>query len=116
MTLTSIRTEYGKRDDATYEKTEFTLGEHYRVFRLKIMHDNGYTFKDYTVRKNGDNYLPDIYFEDDIFSDEQDAQFKIQTSAYGALDAGEIQKVIEGYQEAIEAVKILNINFRHINK
>lgn len=57
-------------------------------------------------------YVPPIYFGyDSIFAKHEKQQFKIQTVAYGAKDITEIQKVIEGYQNAIEVVEVLTKTF-----
>lgn len=50
-------------------------------------------------------YLPKIY--SDINWDSEKWEFKIQTTAYGALKPEEINEVINGYQEAQEVVKEL---------
>lgn len=121
MMLTSISTKTAKRDGATNERTVFTLGEHYTVYRLVTRYPSGYTFKNFRVSVETidqmDNFIPDIYYDDDFENDGKDAQFKVQTTAYGALDINAIELVTKGYEEAIEAVKILNKNFtRHIDR
>lgn len=54
-------------------------------------------------------YLPNIYCRDD--SEMRVLGFDIQTTSYGALSADEIQKMIEGYNEAIEVVSVLTKRF-----
>lgn len=54
-------------------------------------------------------YLPSIYYR--TYRNKEKNHFEIQTTAYGALDADEIRKVIAGYQQALEAVEILERNF-----
>jgi len=109
MTLCSIETKRINLETRTVEATRFTLGEHYMVTRRVCKYADGTTWKDYNVTKTGD-YIPDIYYNDGIFSDEKPG-FKIQTTAYGDKNIDEIKKIMAGYQEAIEAVEILTKNF-----
>ena len=114
MTLNSIdykqKVDGGKR----YERTEFTLGEHYRVVKNVTIYEDGEVYKRFSVNMSFEdrhnNYIPEIYYEDGIFGDEK-PEFRIQTAGYGAMDAETIKKIIAGYQEALEAVEILNKNF-----
>ena len=109
MTLCSIETKEIKLETRTIKATCFTLGEHYMVTRRVCEYVDGTMWKDYNVMKNGE-YIPEIYYNDGIFSDEKPG-FKIQTTAYGAKNIDEIKKIMAGYQEAIEAVEILTKNF-----
>ena len=64
----------------------------------------------YVSKKERSYYIPEIYFENGVLG-EGEEKFKIQTTAYGALDAPEIEKIMEGYKLAIEAVKELTERF-----
>ena len=114
MTLCTVNHKEKVEDGKKYERDEFTLGKHYTVVRNITRYEDGDKMVricvnlSYEDRHN--NYFPEIYYEDDIFG-ESKPEFKIQTTAYGAMNPDEIQKVIAGYQEAIEAVRILNMNF-----
>lgn len=57
------------------------------------------------------NYTPEIMFYDGSRSWAGPRGFKIQTSAYGAKTPEEIQKVVAGYNYALEAVAILTDKF-----
>lgn len=54
--------------------------------------------------------MPEINYEDGLWTKEKSC-FKIQTCAYGAMGVAEIEKVVAGYQEAMEVVKVLTMNF-----
>lgn len=93
------------------ERDTFTLGEHYRVTRFVTTYEDGEVIKNYSVSSD-DEYMPEIYY-DDCFGlvGRGKPAFKIQTCAYGAKSVDEIEKIIAGYQEAVEAVKVLTLNF-----
>lgn len=114
MTLTSIAYRTKEQDGKRYEGTTFILGEHYTVERYITRYENGNVYKRYSVNVRRDdrheNYIPEIYYWDDIFGEEK-PRFEIQTTSYGALSPEEIKKVIAGYNEAVEAVEILTKNF-----
>lgn len=114
MTLCTISHKEKIADGKKYERDEFTLGKHYTVVRNITRYEDGDVLKRICVNVSYEdkhnNYIPEIYYEDDIFG-EYRPQFKIQTTSYGSMDPKEIQKVIAGYQEAMEAVEILTKNF-----
>ena len=60
-------------------------------------------------------YVPEIYYEEKMGivngSIVRNESFEIQTTAYGPKSAEEIEKIIAGYQEAVEVVRILNKEF-----
>lgn len=95
-------------DGAKYTEIKYELG------RYKFDYDVA-EYKDRKVERfsfNGgifdENYLPQIYFEERFGCERF---FSIMTTSYGSLKTEEIKKVIEGYQEAVEAVEILEKEF-----
>lgn len=56
-----------------------------------------------------ERYLPDIYSRTDDGG--KIVGFKVQTTSYGALPVGEVKKVVDGLNEAIEVVEILTKTF-----
>lgn len=91
-----------------------TDSENYKVYTCL-----GYVFSEKTystgltqisVRKKigetNNEYLPDIYVDDDISSCKIKG-FKIQTTSYGTMGCDDIEKIISGYNEAIKFVKVL---------
>ena len=114
MTLNCVDHKEKREDGKFLQRDEFTLGDHYRVIRLTTtyeesipMHKKGFTITNFSVRKD-DEYIPEIVYH--IFGKEK-PEFKVQTCAYGAQRADVIEKIIAGYQEALEAVSILKLNF-----
>lgn len=98
-----------------YEGVTYTLGEHYTVERYIKTYKDGSVYQNFYVKvadynEGRKNYIPEIYYEDNYFG-ERNPRFEIQTTSYGALNPEEIQKVIKGYQEAVEAVEILTNRF-----
>ena len=97
-------------DGTVRENNYFKLGK-YEVEEYTVTYDDGKSYKRIAVSEDwNERYLPRIEYCDDILG-EKAPEFKIQTTAYGALKPEEIKKVIEGYQEALEAVEILTANF-----
>ena len=64
----------------------------------------------YVSPKDCNDYIPEIYFKDGVLGKGKE-KFRIQTTAYGALDMSEIEKMMEGYKSAIKAVKELTERF-----
>ena len=114
MTLCTIDHKEKVENGKKYERDEFTLGKHYTVVRNITRFENGERYIRFYVNLSFEdrhnNYFPEIYYEDGVFG-EAKPEFKIQTAGYGAMNPEEIQKIIAGYQEAIEAVEILTKNF-----
>ena len=114
MTLCTISHKEKIEDGKKYERDEYTLGKHYTVVRNITRFEDGDRLVRIHVNLSYEdrhmNYFPEIYYEDGIFGDEE-PEFKIQTTSYGAMNPDEIKKIIAGYQEAIEAVEILTKNF-----
>lgn len=54
--------------------------------------------------------MPDIEYRDGYLTSGK-PEFRVQTTAYGALNLDEIEQVMEGYKQAVEVVKILTKNF-----
>ena len=95
-----------------HEGTAYELGR-YKVDKYIATYETGYVYKRIIVSvpwEERENYIPEIYYEDDYYGTHT-PRFEIQTAAYGALSPEEIAKVIAGYQEALEAVKILTKEF-----
>ena len=99
------------KDGTVREYNSFKLGK-YEVEEYTVTtYEDGKSYKRVAVSKDWDErYLPEINYCDDILG-EKAPEFKIQTTAYGALKPEEIEKVVEGYKEALEAVEILTANF-----
>lgn len=90
----------------TVKKETMTL-KSYEIGRyavLLIEHESG--FKNVTVRGEKSDYLPEIYCEYD--ADGHLSEFRVQTTSYGALGAGEIKKVVAGLEEAARVAEVLN--------
>lgn len=73
-----------------------------------LTYDNGW--QSISIRTDRSNrYQPEIYPRDDMEGNV--IGFDIQTTSYGALQADQIRKVIEGLEEAIQAAEILTKEF-----
>lgn len=57
-----------------------------------------------------ENFLPDIYIEREHLL-RGEAEVKVGTVSYGSLHVEDIQKVIAGYNEAIEVAQIIKKEF-----
>lgn len=114
MTLMAIDYKEKTQDGNKYESTTFALGKYYMVRRFVTRFEDGSVYKRFCVEASyedrHDNYIPEIYYDDGLFGDEK-PRFEIQTVSYGAMSSKEIEKVIAGYTEAVEAVRILTMNF-----
>lgn len=90
--------------------------------RKREIYSNGYYEVNRTIHKEcglitysvylkeGRDYMPTIEVDDDIYTFTL-KDFKIQTTAYGSKDVEDIQKIIKGYEIAIESVKELERMF-----
>lgn len=58
----------------------------------------------------GENFLPDIHIDRDYLG-RREPEVKVGTTSYGALSVEDIQKVIAGYNEAIEVAQIIKEKF-----
>lgn len=54
-----------------------------------------------------DKYIPDIYIKSNLDDNSLIDFISIQTTSYGTMEVEEIEKVIKGYQIAVETVKQL---------
>lgn len=82
------------------------------VIVKKMVHKDcsgGIIYKAFNIISDGE-YIPEIYYEDAFWSNEK-PHFEIQTVAYGAKTVDEIKRIIDGYQEAIKIVKLLELSF-----
>ena len=58
-------------------------------------------------------YLPEIIFDNGIFGD--DVNFEIKQISFGAMSVDDIEKVIDGYRNALDTIKELeNLFFVNI--
>ena len=63
------------------------------------------------IAKSG--YLPEIIFDNGIFGD--DVNFEIKQISFGAMSVDDIEKVIDGYRNALDTIKELeNLFFVNI--
>ena len=112
MILNQVDYRTKEENGKKYTASEYILGDDlYEVVKYSTKYSDGTFYSRISVSRNREHeYLPDIYFEDGVFGNNK-KEFKIQTTAYGALAPDEILKVIDGYNTALEAVKILTKNF-----
>nr|DAH73213.1 MAG TPA: hypothetical protein [Caudoviricetes sp.] len=109
MELKLMNTKKREKEDISVEYRLYELNP----YKIEVSHhtcgddtwNNIFISKDYNER-----FLPDIYFEDNMFG-ERKSEFKIQTTSYGALEPAEIQEVIKGYETAMKVVEILTKEF-----
>lgn len=122
MLLNSIDYKVLNGDKDNFEDvTIYKLGEHYTVYKNSYKLQSGKVLVKFSVKVSYEDrmnhYIPEIYYDDDFsFLKAKEGvkakpKFTIQTTAYGSMNVEEINKVIAGYQEAVEAAKILNMNF-----
>lgn len=72
---------------------------------------DGNTWRNIGISKDyNERFLPEIFFSNSIISKGEE-KFNIQTTSYGSLEPDEIKQVIEGYEYALEAVRILTEKF-----
>lgn len=111
MTLQMINTRTKKEDEIVTTANVFKLGEHYEVRYTTYVYPNGKKFECISVdvidEDIRNSFIPTITTNGWTTGDDK-FEFKIQTTSYGSLEPQEIQKVIAGYQEAVEAVECLN--------
>lgn len=95
-------TETRKFDDKVLERYEIAR------YTVKVFtHESGY--KSIDVRKDGEDYLPDIYCRTN--SEGDSLAFEVQTTSYGSLSTDEIGKVVAGLEEAAQVAEILTAEF-----
>lgn len=111
MDLKFIDHKETQEEDIKYERDVYQIGN-YSVAREITIYQSGNTFERFhIVGDRNIEYLPDIYFNQNIFDNNDVKEFKIQTTAYGSLSPEHIHKIIQGYAEAVEVVNILTDNF-----
>lgn len=111
MVLKFIEHNEAQEEKTKYERDIYEIGN-YRVIRDLSIYESGRVYESFDVRANRElEYLPDIYFNNRLFGDDFEKEFKIQTTAYGSMSPDIIQQIIEGYKEAIEVVNILTDKF-----
>lgn len=105
MKLTLERTRI---DEDRKQKFElYTIGN-YKV-NVTTFEEYGSRYINIATRTEGGYFTPEVYCKDDY--EGHILGFEIQTTSYGALNADEIQKVIAGYNEALDVVAILTAEF-----
>lgn len=106
MTLNGIG--YKKNEDT--EVFFFEIGD-YKVKRYVKTYGHNDKYVSISVTADPEKkYMPDIEYRDGYLTSEK-PEFRVQTTAYGALNLDEIEQVMEGYKQAVEVVKILTKNF-----
>lgn len=111
MELKFIEHKEALKENTKYEKDVYQIGN-YSVAKETTIYQSGNKFECfYVVGDRNIEYLPDIYFNQNIFDNNDVKDFKIQTTSYGSLSPEEIQKVIAGYNEAVKVVNILTNKF-----
>ena len=110
MELKFIEHKEAQDERGNYKRDEYRIGN-YVVFREMSFYNTGSTFERIQVIPNREvDYIPEIYYDYSLFGDVV-RSFKIQTTSYGSLSPEDIQKVIAGYNEALEIVNILTEKF-----
>lgn len=102
-------TEHKEAQDKNgrYERDIYEIGN-YQVIRDLSVYESGKIHERFSVNPNRKmDYLPEIYFNYDIFGDNDTKEFRIQTTSYGSLSPADIQKVIDGYNEAVKVANVL---------
>lgn len=107
MELKFIEHKEAQEDNIKYERDVYQIGN-YSIAREMTIYQSGNTFERFHIIKDRNiEYLPDIYFNQNIFDNNDVKDFKIQTTSYGSLSPEDIQKVIDGYNEAVKVVNVL---------
>ena len=92
--------------DADGEVTKIEVGDHYLVTHCVNFNEEGAVVWDNFSVYSDEKYMPDIKYHDGHWYRKK--EFVIQTAAYGSMDIDGIEKVVAGYNEAVEVVKYLN--------
>lgn len=83
----------------------------YEVDHITKIYEDGSQYESFRIGVDIDQeYLPEITYEYDPGSSPE-KRFLIMTKGYGELIPEEAEKMISGYQEAIEVVRILTEAF-----
>lgn len=106
MTLNLVEHNMKIEDGIVYTADTFDCGN----YTIERYAQNGKVTNIYVDKDESVEYLPTVSYRC-RWTGNEDPEFVIQTTAYGAKPVGEIEKVIAGYQEAVEVVKILTKNF-----
>ena len=114
MELRQVDYKSKVEDGKLYSSTCFGVSEHYTLEVYTIHRDGKEIYKrigvEVSYEDRTENYIPEIYYQDDFYGKSK-PRFEIQTTAYGTKSPEEIQKVIAGYQEAVEVVELLTKHF-----
>lgn len=101
------RTKISLVDNITKTGITYEIGG-YEIDQYITVNEDGRKWESFRVGRNMDEwYLPDLEFGNDGYSKD----FQIVTKDYGVLTPEEVEEVIKGYQEAVEAVRILTKEF-----
>lgn len=105
------------KDGKQYFATEYLIEDSgeikslYEINEYLTIYPDGYDYTRICVNHNREHeFLPDIYFYDGEYGEDK-KEFKIQTTAYGALSVEDTKKVIEGYEIALKVVELLTKKF-----
>ena len=107
MELKLVETKSKEIDEKFYKYEMYRIGD----YKVEVNYCNGVRNNIEVEEDCKNRFAPIIYFERNRWSEDKTEKFKIQTAAYGALGVDEIQKVIDGFQQAMEIVAILTEKF-----
>ena len=99
-------------DNKTVEIENYTCGDYMVNVYTTVYSDDGTTYR--TIRVGSvKEYAPSIFHNEGISIDGTVAReyFEIQTTAYGAKEVDEIERIIAGYQQAVAVVTLLTAKF-----
>lgn len=74
----------------------------------------GYILRIYAALDS--KYLPNIYDYVDCADEKSEFAFRIKTTSYGSMPPDEIQKMISGFQTALETIQIIEETFKEKNE
>lgn len=118
LNLRNEGTKTLERDDYR-EVTTYTIAAEneaplYQIKKLDVYTDSSkkeLRWSNFSITKdNAVEYLPQIYYRDDMMGEREPA-FEIQTTSYGSLPIEEIDAMIAKLQYAQEAVKLFTKEF-----
>lgn len=93
-----------KKSEEISAKYDITIYEN-NYYKIRKIYNKDLNYSTYDYKSKGE-YIPSIYIKNNLYKEEIDC-IDIQTTAYGSMQAEEIEKVIEGYQIAVLTVKQL---------
>lgn len=112
VTFKSVKSADNKAEGRKYILEKYQYGRYEISKSICKNYNDGYETVYYSVSNGGIRFLPAICYTDNTpFNADEKPYFSIQTTAYGDLVKEDIEKIIAGYNEAIEAVKALTEYF-----